>query len=135
MATKHNHPTRNNTATPAAAPAPLVASAAPAAAVRVAPLASRAACTAARAQWLASCALAGTLPQAVGVKPGMRPNDCRPGSLRHAIVAAITAAPTVGAALASLVYGPAGSKHASTPYRVRPVDLHFAATNGYITLV
>lgn len=60
-------------------------------------------------------------------------NNARQGSLRYNIVEAIRTSPRVKEACSQEVYGAAGTKHATTPYRVKLVDVGFAAGNGFIT--
>ena len=67
------------------------------------------------------------------IAPTGKVNDARQGSLRYNIVEAIVGSPTVKSACSKEVFGAPGTKHEKLGYRVKLVDVGFAAGNGFIT--
>jgi len=67
------------------------------------------------------------------IHPTGKTNDARQGSLRYNILEAILSSARVIDACAKEVHGAPGTKHETLPYRVKLVDVGFAAGNGFIT--
>lgn len=68
------------------------------------------------------------------IKATDKPNNARPGTMRHAIIEAVRSAKDIVDACTKEVNGAEGTKHAEVPYRIRKVDVGFCIANGFITL-